>query len=129
MEWNAKWLKSRQLNTIVFTKQYYYFLEGATRPRNTDGVTALPTSIVRETATGYGLGIKYTPIKSLLIRASFENAYRVPSETETFGNLITVEPNLSLRPEQSYNTNLGMQWDYKFEKLFSLRAQIDGFPT
>ncbi|MGD1961478.1 MAG: TonB-dependent receptor [Fulvivirga sp.] len=127
IEWNAKWLKSQKLNTIAFAKHYYYFSEGAFRPRNTDNFLTLPIGTVDETATGYGFGVKYTPTKGLLLRASYENAFRIPTESETFGNLITVQPNLELRPEQSDNYNLGFQWDKRISPNLKFRTQVDGF--
>ncbi len=60
--------------------------------------------------TGYGLALSYTVVPTTILLGSAERAIRMPSEREVFGdpggNII---PNLHLKPENSYNLNLGFK--------------------
>ena len=59
--------------------------------------------------TGYGLAMSYTLHPSFILLTSAEKAVRLPSEGEVFGspgeNIIE---NFGIRPEVSYNYNLGL---------------------
>lgn len=87
----------------------------------------------RDDATGYYLTSRFQINDNLLLRASYEKAYRIPSYVQFFGNGVNIIPNSILRPESSNNFNLGFvyrnssqDWlDYHFEVNSFLRNQAD----
>lgn len=66
---------------------------------------------------GYLQSFKYKFTNSILIKASYEYATRLPDEWELFGDFILARPNPFLNPEQSHNINFGAQWNTKKVKL------------
>jgi outer membrane receptor protein involved in Fe transport len=53
--------------------------------------------------------VAYQLFSNILIQASAENSYRLPSSNEIFGNLAqNFESNYALKPEKSKNLNLGV---------------------
>lgn len=58
--------------------------------------------------TGYGVALAYAIQTEFQILASAEKAVRLPTSTETFGNEAdAIDAAFELKPEQSYNANLG----------------------
>jgi hypothetical protein len=55
---------------------------------------------------GFAASFKISP--QLLIKSSVEQATRLPSPTEAFGNGITITNNPNIKPEESFNANLGL---------------------
>ena len=58
--------------------------------------------------TGYGAGMRYVWSEPLALKASYEHTARLPLTRELLGNGTTVYANLTLRPENSDNVNLGL---------------------
>jgi outer membrane receptor protein involved in Fe transport len=59
--------------------------------------------------TGYGLAASYTITPKFILLTSTEKAVRLPSESEVFGNPgENIIENFGIRPEVSYNYNLGL---------------------
>lgn len=59
---------------------------------------------------GYSESIRYQFSDALLAKASYEYATRLPDEFELFGDFTLVRPNPFLKPEQSHNANVGVQY-------------------
>ncbi len=66
-----------------------------------------PVKTTTQSFWGYGIGSRFNLIESVQMKASVEKAVRLPLSREMLGNGSTVSPNLSLRPENSLNLNLG----------------------
>lgn len=64
----------------------------------------------------YGIATSYFIFKSLQIKASFEDTYRLPEAEEMFGNGLLLLANPSLEPEKSKNFNFGALFGKKFGK-------------
>ncbi len=84
-------------------KNYVYF---------TSTEEPLPGDVYRErqrdvVSFGVSDGIRYSLTDSLLVKASYEYATRLPNPYETFGDGVLVVANLELDPEVSHNVNLG----------------------
>lgn len=73
---------------------------------------------------GYGVGTRYLFFAPLALKASFEHSARLPLSRELLGNGSTIYPNLSLRPENSNNFNLGL-----FGSLRMGRAHLLSYET
>lgn len=64
--------------------------------------------------SGYGLTLAYLPIERLQLSFSAENALRMPSPNELFGNVSSnlLPPASDLEPERSTNLNLGANYSF-----------------
>lgn len=56
---------------------------------------------------GGGFAASYRALPKLLLKTSVEQATRMPSPTEALGDGVTIRNNPLIKPEQSFNTNLG----------------------
>lgn len=56
---------------------------------------------------GGGFAASYRLLPALLLKSSVEQATRMPSPTEALGDGVTIVNNPLIRPEQSFNTNIG----------------------
>lgn len=73
---------------------------------------------------GYGLAASYFITPGFQLKASFEQANRLPEANELFGDVELVQGNLSLKPEQSRNINVGFSYGFsaKEDHRFLLNA-------
>ena len=89
-------------------KYFHYNANGVeswqSRPIYTD-----EASTIKGSNWGVGNAIKFQPDNWHLFRFSAEYANRLPDHMELFGNGIWVVQNFSLKPERSFNFNLGMR--------------------
>lgn len=65
---------------------------------------------------GYGLATSYFLNPSLQLKASYEQANRLPEANELFGDVELVQGNLALKPEQSRNINVGFSYGFPIKK-------------
>ncbi|MEM9858991.1 MAG: TonB-dependent receptor [Bacteroidota bacterium] len=126
VEWNGKWLKDQKLSTILFGKYYNYDAE-ANDVEATRRTGNIQLREVNEKTFGYGAGIKYSFTQDFFIRASFENAYRLPTDLELFGDFLGIAPNYEIRPEQSDNYSVGINWKKRWSNNFMVIASLNGF--
>ncbi len=75
---------------------------------------------------GYGLASRYTLIKGLGIKASYEHAYRLQEAEEVFGDGLNLQGNPDLKPESSDNINLGAFYSFQLDKN-SFYIEASGF--
>lgn len=103
-----------RLRTNIFGK----FYEQKVNERKPEIVTQNGQSTVIEKITknttpffGYGLAASYFVTPEIMVTASAEKAIRLPSEDEIFGRPgENILGNSNLKPEQSNNLNLGLQF-------------------
>lgn len=124
LSYESNWF-DQKLELIVFGKFYYY-------DQSTANFTQMGGSDVFEyrmdgSETGHGFGIKYLMKENLFVRASYEQAIRIPDRYEVFGNFTTIAPNFSLRPEQSKNINAGGYYKYVFNSHQSVSLDANFF--
>ena len=85
----------------------------------------------RESSTktfwGYGIGSRYNIIDPLQVKFSFEHSVRLPLSREMLGNGTTVSANLSLKPENSDNLNLGIFGNLRLGNNHSFYYEIAGY--
>ncbi|MEM9836954.1 MAG: TonB-dependent receptor, partial [Bacteroidota bacterium] len=84
-------------------KYYYYDLQGI-NPRN------LEPQLASGDRVGYYVTAKYDFTDNFFARASYENALRVPTAPQFFGNGGNIRANVELQPEISDNYNLGFSY-------------------
>ncbi|HBG41447.1 MAG TPA: hypothetical protein DDW85_08540 [Porphyromonadaceae bacterium] len=105
-----------RLSTIAQVKSLSYHTDGET----TDYVTLEKRKrSVTKQGWSFSLSAKYDIAPRLLVRASFENTFRLPDQEEIFGDNTFVVPNADLSPERSVNYNIGLKFyknnTYNFE--------------
>lgn len=76
-------------------------------------------------------GLSFKAAKFTFIRASFGQGYRFPTIAERFITTVvggvTIAPNPSLRPEQSWSAELGVKQGFKIGKNFMGYADVAGY--
>ncbi|UCS94243.1 TonB-dependent receptor [Echinicola marina] len=98
------------MSISVFGKQYHqsnYFAK-AYNPTGNYGDVAYTNTRENFNYAGYGLAATYFINPNVQLKASAEKTYRLPDPQELFGDMVNLEGNISLRPESSYNYNLGV---------------------
>ncbi len=103
--YESAWMGYRLINQAT-VKYFHYMAEGI------NGFMANATNLDQYTKSsnhhfGIGNAIKYKLNPQSFIRASVEFTNRLPREMELFGDSDTRAPNFQLKPEQSFNVNLG----------------------
>ncbi|MEO0473337.1 MAG: TonB-dependent receptor [Bacteroidota bacterium] len=120
----SKWF-GEKLESILFGK-YYYYDQSTTDIRPT-GASQVFSIEQQAGEPGYGLGLKYTIKEGFFFRSSFEQAIRIPTKDEVFGNFLTIEPNFFLEPERSKNLNIGAFYRHNFSDEQYVSLDVNGF--
>ncbi len=123
-EINANFLEDK-LNAIAFYKNYFYKAESIDILQ--ENATVIPLREISDNVNGYGFALKFQLHPSVFIRGSFEKAIRIPTETEVFGDFGAILPNYLLKPENSDNWNLGVQFEKQFANNRFFNLKVDGF--
>lgn len=101
-------LFDNKLNTIVQMKSLFYQTKGKESVYSSSELVNEDRSISKQ-GLSFSLAVKYNILNNLLIRASYENTYRLPDQMEIFGDNTFIISNLDLSPEKSNNFNLGLK--------------------
>ncbi|MEM9327357.1 MAG: TonB-dependent receptor, partial [Bacteroidota bacterium] len=124
-----KYFFSKKLELLSTAKSYQYNTKGVNTTLRGRDLTELPLTQVSRQSWGYNFAAKWTVRKDIFIRASYEDALRIPTQNEIFGDLQTIIPNFSLDPERSRNLNLGFNADLadylKLNANYFFRSQRD----
>lgn len=100
-----------QLRSSFFYKHYHQ--RATSHEPYLDRGSVLTRSVSKQVDfSGYGLTLAYSVTPKLLFTASAEQALRLPSPNELFGNASTnlLPPATDLQPERSTNVNLGINY-------------------
>jgi outer membrane cobalamin receptor len=121
-----KFSASEKWNTSVFAKQFYQSnkYSQSYNPSGNWGDIAYLTQKNSYSKTGYGIASTYFIVPNLQVKASYEKSYRLPETDELFGDLLNLEGNIALKPEQSSNYNLGFSYQAQLNKIH--RFSFDG---
>ncbi len=108
LSWESKWLDNKLTNQLI--GKYFHF-----KSRGINAFLANDTDLNKYTTVtndnwGIGNAIKYELNARSFIRASAELTNRLPREEELFGDNDTRAPNFNLKPERSFNVNLGYRY-------------------
>jgi len=121
-DYNQKWstsifLKHYNLNTS-YSRSY--------NPSGNTGDIAYQKFDDNSSTLGYGIASSYYLRPNLQVKGSFEKSYRLPASRELFGNPNeNVAGNLDLKPEASYNYNLGLSYQTNFYKVNALTFDVN----
>ena len=107
LSYNQTFLGGRMSNTL-FLKDYLNHL--TIEQTDIQSVTGSKDMQGASTSNhlGYGLGTKFQIIEPIAVKASYENSVRLPLARELLGNGTTIYANVTLKPEESHNANLGL---------------------
>lgn len=122
---NSKWLDNT-METSLFGK--FYSFSNKTSDFNQTS-NSIVFDAIRETGEDFGFGgaLKLAWDAQRYLRIGYENAIRVPSAREVFGDFIQIVPNFLLRPEQSENLNIGLFYRHDFSDRTFASLQVDWF--
>lgn len=112
-----------QWNMMAFAKHYQTEIKGPVDVSTTT-TPNYEEQTKRSSVTGYGFASTYHITSTIQMKASFEQAYRLPSERELFGDEVLESGNTKLKPENSKNLNLNISYDKTFHEKHNLT--LDG---
>ncbi len=119
LQYQRKMINNRLLFSLA-AKLYYYELDGV-------DPNALTDVFASGTDYGYYATAKYDFSERFFVRASYENALRVPTFTQFFGNGTNIRSNLTLQPENSNNFNLGLSYASPRQRDLRVLVSANGF--
>lgn len=107
-------MPSETWNVSVFGKYYNQHIAGPIATSESMSEFVRKTNSV--SALGYGAAGTYVFLKSLQAKLSYEKAYRLPTNDEMFGDEDLETGDISLKPENSDNINLNLNYNDVFGK-------------
>ena len=110
---------NRRLSASAFVKRYDIRAQGPVDV-STSGAAEYSGQSRTFGASGGGIAAALRPAPPLQVKASFEKAYRLPTETELFGDEILETGSAALRPESSHNINFNISYDNTFGAQHSI---------
>jgi len=110
--------------TSLFGKYYSQQVAGPVDTASTAGGSSYAKRTERFNTTGYGVATTYFLTSDLQLKASWEKAYRLPTDNELFGDEVLETGNSSLRAENSYNYNLGATLNRQVNEDHSLYVDV-----
>ncbi len=121
--------KAKNWSSSVFLKHYNQTnkFAQAYNPTGVYGDIAYKNHKSKFDNLGYGITGTYFITDNFQIKASYEKSYRLPSASELFGNLTTLEGNIELDPETSYNYNLGTSYWTNFNNFHQINLSANVF--
>lgn len=102
---------NKRLTNTFFSKYYGLGLE---RKKYVDN--AYKSFNTQFDMFGYGVASRFKLLADLGVKISLERAYRLQEVEEVFGDGLNINPNPDLKPESSYNANLGGYYGFRLNK-------------
>lgn len=104
-----RYLPGDDWNVSLFAKYYDQYNAGPVLPTGApdNGYVNYEN---RVGAWGYGVAATWFPLRALQFKASFEKAYRLPTNDELFGDEDLELGTVGLKPENSRNLNLSLSY-------------------
>ncbi|MDR2814525.1 MAG: carboxypeptidase-like regulatory domain-containing protein [Prevotellaceae bacterium] len=114
---------SDRWSALAFAKRYDVLVRG---PIN---ISTTSTTVYEEqersfSTEGYGLGATCRLLPSLQLKASFEKSYRLPSESELFGDESLETGSAGLKPENSRNLNFNLCYNNALSKAHAVYLDL-----
>ena len=103
---------SQKLRTNIFYKQYFQKVTSNEPFMVTERPPVYDVRVLDKNSdhSGYGMALSYTVSSKIYLLGSGEKAIRLPNANEIFGNVADnlLPPTTELKPEMSYNANVGV---------------------
>lgn len=122
LSYSSYWWGDR-INSTLFLKDY--ILQSSIEQEDMywiTGVRDVERKVVRNNI-GYGLGARVTFAKEISLKLSYENATRLPTARELFGNGASIYPNFKLNPERAHNLNLALYGAWRINSNHSINYE------
>jgi outer membrane receptor protein involved in Fe transport len=118
--------KEDKLLLSAAIKHYYNLVKGYNTSIYLNNST--PDQVNNSTnELGYNIGLRYSFTNDFFVKGSHERGVRLPNNTELFGDGILITPATNLKPELSYNYNLGLVYDVSYQDGRRLQVEANGF--
>lgn len=120
--------KLSQKNVLTFGYQYdvkdRYSVNAFVKNYHQHNVNGANEIVKDLSKWGYGTALAYYFTPSFQLKGSYELTVRMPTPDELFGDVENYEGNFALKPENSDNFNLGINYDFALNAAnrFSLMA-------
>lgn len=111
--------------TKIYNQTNYFTL--SYNPTGNYGDVAYRNERENFTYPGFGVTGSYFLTGNIQAKASFEKSYRLPEPEELFGDMVNLQGNLDLKPETSYNYNLGLSIWKQLTKDHRIDFSANGF--
>lgn len=126
LAYNHSFFEER-LQNMFFVKDYI----NSTSIKQTENATTTGADKIDPYATkgywGGGVGSRFTFHPTISIKGSYEHSVRLPLSRELLGNGTTVLANLTLKPEESNNYNLGIFGTWLANDDNVVTYEVNGF--
>lgn len=122
-------LESRLLDSkLLFSAGFKHFYSLVKGYNTNIYVSDQPDRVNNRTSQlGYTTGVRYNITGYLLVKASHERGIRFPVNSELFGDGALITPAVFLKPELSYNNNIGLVYDHIDASQRRLQLELNGF--
>ncbi|MEL4307751.1 TonB-dependent receptor [Joostella sp. CR20] len=117
--WNASAFAKQYFQQNKFTQSY--------NPTGNYGDVAYRDQISIYNFFGYGFAVSHFFNENFQMKASFEKSYRLPDSEELYGDVINLQGNIDLKPEHSYNYNLGASYWWHLDNQNHINFNLNGF--
>jgi len=125
LSYEAAFLQDK-IVTDIGAKYYQYDYTVTAQQRALTGTPQQTNSEGNE--NGYYLSGRYSPLKGLFLKASYEHAFRLPDSNEAFGDGVTIVSSPKIKPEEGKNLNIGILFDrFDFLGMPWLKAEATYF--
>ncbi len=122
---NSKW--NKDFSTSLFGKMYSYKASAYLDLSNSNE-SNFETVSKSDSKYGYGITAAYFIVENLQVKGNYELTCRLPESTELFGEVFGFYiANFDLKPEQSHNFNLGLNYTYKLKKNHVFNLDVNAF--
>ncbi|MDR7130308.1 outer membrane receptor protein involved in Fe transport [Algoriphagus sp. 4150] len=111
--------------TKIYNQTNYFSM--SYNPTGNYGDVAYRNEQENFTYPGFGVTGSYFVTGNIQAKASFEKSYRLPEPEELFGDMVNLQGNLTLKPETSYNYNVGLSIWKQLSANHRLDLSSNGF--
>jgi len=128
LTWEAN-TKSRRFANILSGKIFYYQSSLLDDGSVEGGLIAEPEVKTHDQAAfGFSEAVKWEPVEDLGLKASYQLAYKLPTNDELFGDGKLIHSSPELKPEKANNANVGVYIDLSdILHLHRVRFDATGF--
>jgi hypothetical protein len=116
-----KFRYSNAFNITVFGKHYVQYSRG---PKASDDGRSYLLADESFSATGYGFAGTYFLLKAVQVKLSYEKAYRLPTDSELFGDEDLEHGSAGLKAENSDNYNVNLAFSNAVGKRHFIYADL-----
>ncbi len=121
-----KYVHSDKWNASLFGKYYYTNVCGPVNVAIT-GRDQYEEQTRNSDVFGYGVAGTYFFTSDLQYKISYEKTYRLPTDTELFGDGDYENGAANIRPENSNNFNMNLSYSHYFDKKHSFTIDFGAF--